>query len=152
MTSDQVTFRRATTDDAEAIAAVIAEVVSGPSPVGFDRVMAADEVRVWIGRLGESGLLLLAEEDGAVLGFGTLDFDTQEPETASLGVWLLSRARRRGIGTRLAEGLLAHARDGQFTRIVGRLPDDNEAALSFLSSIGGLVPIINPDLRFELPL
>ena len=152
MTSDAVTFRRATADDAAAIAAVIAGVVSGPSPVGFDRALPAEEVRVWIVRLGESGLLLLAEEGGAVLGFGALDFDTQEPETASLGVWLLSRARRRGVGTRLAEGLLAHAWDRGFTRIVGRLPDDNEAALSFLSSIGGLAPIMNPDMRFELPL
>ncbi len=46
--------------------------------------------------------------------------------------------------------------------MVGRLPNDptnsNEAALSFLSSIGGLAPMINsmgpdgPELRFELPL
>ncbi len=39
-----------------------------------------------------------------------------------------------------------------FQRVVGRLPESNEPALSFLSSIGGLVPIINPDMRFELPL
>ena len=111
MTSDAVTFRRATADDAAAIAAVIAGVVSGPSPVGFDRALPAEEVRVWIVRLGESGLLLLAEEGGAVLGFGALDFDTQEPETASLGVWLLSRARRRG-GRDAAGGGAAGARAG----------------------------------------
>lgn len=148
----EVTYRAATAADAAAVASVIEEVVAGPNPVGFERPLSVDEVRTWIGRLGESGLILLAQEDGAVLGFGALDFDTQEPETATLGVWLQSNARRRGIGTRLAEGLLAHARDGDFKRIVGRLPDNNEPALSFLSSIGGLVPIINSDLRFELPL
>ncbi len=152
MTSETISYRPGVAEDAEAIASVISEVVAGPNPVGFARAMPADEVRTWIGRLGESGLILLAEEDGTVVGFGALDFDTQEPETASLGVWLRGGARRRGIGTRLAEGLLAHARDGGFTRVVGRLPDNNEAALSFLSSIGGLVPIINPELRFELPL
>ncbi len=159
--SGDVTYRRASADDAAAIAAVIAEVVSGPQPVGLDRAFSVDDVRVWIGRLGESGLILLAEDGVRTLGFGALDFDTQAPETASLGVWLLSEARRRGIGTRLAEGLLAHARAGGFRRVVGRLPNNNEAALSFLSSIGGLVPIINsmspagadePELRFELPL
>ena len=160
--SGEVTYRRASAGDAAAIAAVIGEVVSGPQPVGIDRALSAGEIQVWIGRLGESGLILLAEDGGRAVGFGALDFDTQEPETASLGVWLLSEARRRGIGTRLAEGLLAHARAGGFRRVVGRLPHDptnsNEAALSFLSSIGGLAPMINsmgpdgPELRFELPL
>ena len=159
--SGEVTYRRASAGDAAAIAAVIGEVVSGPQPVGIDRALSAGEVRVWIGRLGESGLILLAEDGDRAVGFGALDFDTQDPETASLGVWLLSEARRRGIGTRLAEGLLAHARSGGFRRVVGRLPNNNAAALSFLSSIGGLVPIINslrpagadePELRFELPL
>ena len=50
------------------------------------------------------------------------------------------------------DALLEHAREHGFKRIVGRLPDNNEPALSFLSSIGGLVPIINPEMRFELPL
>ena len=58
-------------------------------------------------------------------------------------------------------GLLAHARDGGFKRVVGRLPDNNEAALSFLSSIGGLAPISGfhgppgadgPEWRSEFPL
>ena len=139
-------------EGAAAVASVIEEMEAGPNPVEFERPMSAEDVQTWIGRLGTSGLILLAEEDGEVLGFGTLDFDTQEPETASFVVGLRSGARRRGIGTRLAEGFLAHARDGGFKRVVGRLPDNNEAALSFLSSIGGLAPIINPDLRFELPL
>ena len=161
MTEAAVTYRAAVAADGEAIASVIAEVVAGPNPVGFEGAMPAEEVRMWIGRLGESGLILLAEEAGEVLGFGALDFDTQEPETASLGVWLRGGSRRRGIGTRLAEGSLAHARDGGFKRIVGRLPESNEAALSFLSSIGGLVPIFGgagppgadgPEMRFELGL
>ena len=160
--TDEVSYRRATAADAEAIAAVTGAVGAEPQPVGLDRAFSAGEVRTWIGRLGEPGLLLLAEAGGRTLGFGALDFDTREPEAASLGVWLLPEARRRGIGTRLAEGLLAHARSGGFRRVVGRLPNDptnsNEAALSFLSTIGGLAPMINsmgpdgPELRFELPL
>ena len=157
----EVTYRAAATADAEAIASVMAEVVAGPHLVGFERARPAVAVQLWLSRLGESGLILLVESAGEALGFGALDFDTQEPETASLGVWLRGRARRQGIGTRLAEGLLTHARDRGFTRIVDRLPENNEAAMSFLNSIGGLVPIINlaapatpagTEMRFELPL
>ncbi|KAA0232009.1 GNAT family N-acetyltransferase [bacterium] len=61
-------------------------------------------------------------------------------------------ARRRGLATALAEELLEFARERGYRRIRGRLPDGNEPALSFLSSIGAMVPLRNPDMSFELPL
>ena len=106
----------------------------------------------WRRRLGNSGAIYVAVENGELIGFGALDYNTRQPDTCTLGVWLRSEWRRRGIGTVLAEYLLAHAREQQFKRVVGSLPDNNEAALSFLSAIGALAPLINPDSRFELPL
>lgn len=146
------TYRQANINDADAIAAVIAEVVKEPDPVGFDRALSPDEVRTWIMRMGGEGGAFLAMLDGKVIGFAALDYNTFEPETVVLGVWLLTSARRKGIGTALAEYALGFARDKGYTRIRGRLPQDNETALAFLSSIGALVPIYNPEARFELPL
>ena len=37
-------------------------------------------------------------------------------------------------------------------RIRGRLPQQNQIALSFLSGIGALVPMYNPETIFELPI
>ena len=152
MANSEPIYRRAAKADAAAIAAVIREVVEGPNPVVFDRPWSGDEVSSWMARLGESGAIWAAETGGEVIGFGALDFNTQRPETATLGVWLRSQWRRQGIGTVLAEHLLAHAREQGFRRIVGSLPENNEAALSFLSAIGALAPLINPESRFELPL
>ena len=146
------TYRQANVNDAEAIAAVIEVVVKEPNPVAFDGPMSPEQVRVWLTRLGGEGGVFLATIDGRVVGFAALDYNTFEPETVVLGVWMLPEARRRGIGTALAEYALGFARDKGYKRIRGRLPQDNEVALSFLSSIGALVPIYNPDARFELPL
>ena len=44
------------------------------------------------------------------------------------------------------------AREHGYKRIRARLPEENEAALSFLSSIGGMVPIMNPGATYVLPL
>ncbi len=148
----ELEYRLATADDAPAIADVIRDVVEGPNPVVFDRPWSVEEVSVWRRRLGNSGAIYVALEGGALIGFGALDYNTREPETCTLGVWLRSEWRRRGIGTVLAEYLLSHAREQNFRRVVGSLPDNNEAALSFLSAIGALAPLINPDSRFELPL
>ncbi len=146
------TYRQATINDADAISSVITEVVKEPDPVAFDRALSPDEVRTWISRMGGEGGAFLAIIDGKVVGFAALDYNTFEPDTVVLGVWLLTEMRRKGIGTSLAEYALGFARDKGYKRIRGRLPKDNETALAFLSSIGALVPIYNPEARFELPL
>lgn len=145
-------YRQATNDDAEEIAAIINAVVQEPNPVGFDGTTTAERVRTWLARQGdEGGIFLCLLEDRAV-GFSALDFDTQNPETTVLGVWVLSEHRRKGLGTALAECALGFARDKGYKRIRGRLPEQNETALSFLSGIGALVPMYNPEVVFELPI
>jgi GNAT superfamily N-acetyltransferase len=146
------TYRQANSNDAQAIADIIAAVVKEPDPVGFEGPMSTDQVRTWIARQGGEGGCFLAHIGGKAVGFAALDFSTMEPDTVVLGVWLLPEVRRRGIGTSLAEYALGFARDKGYKRIRGRLPQDNEIALSFLSSIGALVPIYNPEARYELPL
>lgn len=146
------TYRQAAIQDAEAIAGIIATIVQEPNPVAFEGPMSAEQVRTWLTRLGEQGAVFLCLIDGKVVGFSALDFDTQQPETAILGVWMLPEHRRRGLGTALAQYALDFARERGYRRIRGRLPGQNEVALSFLSGIGALVPLYNPDAVFELPL
>jgi GNAT superfamily N-acetyltransferase len=145
-------YRQATIHDAEAVAAIINTVVQEPNPVGFDGPTTADEVRTRLIRLGGEGGIFLCFIDGKAVGFSAIDFDTAHPETAVLGVWLLPEYRRRGLGTALAEYALGFARDKGYKRIRGRLPEHNETALSFLSGIGALVPMYNPEAVFELPI
>ncbi len=146
------TYRQANMNDADAISTVIATVVKEPNPVAFNGPMPPEQVRTWLSRMGSEGGVFLAIIDGRVVGFAALDYNTFEPDTVILGVWMVSEVRRRGIGTSLAEYALGFARDKGYKRIQGRLPSDNQVALSFLSSIGALVPIYNPEARFELPL
>ncbi len=146
------TYRQAGAADAEAVAAVIARIVQEPNPVGFEGALSPGQVRTWLTRLGSEGAVFLCEIDGQAAGFSALDFDTHEPETAILGVWMLLEHRRQGLGTGLAECALGFAREHGYRRIRGRLPQHNQMALSFLSSIGALVPMYNPEARFELPL
>ena len=145
-------YRQATIHDAGAIAELIAVVVKEPNPVAFEGAMTADEVRTWLTRLGGEGGIFLCAIEGKVIGFSALDFDTHQPDTGVLGVWLLPEYRRKGLGTSLAEYALGFARDKGYKRIRGRLPQQNQVALSFLSGIGALVPMYNPETVFELPI
>jgi GNAT superfamily N-acetyltransferase len=146
------TFRQATIHDADAVSEIIASVVAEANPVGFDGPMSGNDVRTWLTRLGGEGGLFLCSLEGRIVGFSAVDFDTHQADTAVIGSWILPQYRRQGLGTALAEYALGFARDKGYKRIRGRLPQGNQPALSFLSSIGALVPMTNPDAVFELPL
>jgi GNAT superfamily N-acetyltransferase len=143
--------RRATERDAEAVATII-RGLGDDEPVGLPKDFDATRAREWIKRLGDQGTLVIATDGSIPVAFGALDFSTMEPDTGLLGVWVLPDHRRRGLATDLAEELLEFARERGYRRIRGRLPDGNEPALSFLSSIGAMVPLRNPEMSFELPL
>ena len=145
-------YRQAMIQDAAAVAAIINTVIQEPAPVGFDGPSSEEQVRTWLTRQGGEGGIFLCLIDDDVIGFSALDFDTHEPDIGVLGVWLLAEHRRKGLGTTLAEYALAFARDKGYKRIRGRLPEHNETALSFLSGIGAMVPMYNPEAVFELPL
>lgn len=146
------TVRRATHSDADQIAEIIGEIIGEDNPVGFDREWSADEVVAWMERQGTQGTMLVVDDGRHVLGFAAIDFDSAEPEECSFGSWMRERNRRQGYGTELANEALAFAREHGYKRIRARLPRDNEPALSYLSSIGAMVPLRSPGTRFELPV
>ncbi len=146
------TIRKARQDDAKQISEIITEVTGDPNPVAFAEPLSAEQVAAWIERLGEEGALFVVDDGRRVLAFAAIDVDSSRPGECSFGAWVRARNRRQGHGTALAEEALAFARERGYRRIRARLPEDNEAALSFLSSIGALVPLTNPGATFELPI
>jgi RimJ/RimL family protein N-acetyltransferase len=144
--------RRATPDDADQIAEIIGEMILEEDPVGFDHEWTDDEVVAWLERQGDQGTMLVIDDGRHILGFAALDFDSSEPDECSFGSWIRERNRRQGYGTALANEALAFAREHGYKRIRARLPRDNEPALSYLSSIGAMVPLRSPGTRFELPV
>jgi GNAT superfamily N-acetyltransferase len=143
-------IRKATEADCDGIAAILRAM--GGENVGLEGPFDAERISAWMKRLGDEGALIVAADGSIPVAFGALDFDTAAPNTGVLGVWVSPDHRRRGLATDLAEAILEFARERGYRRIRGRLPDGNEPALSFLSSIGAMVPLRNPNMTFELPL
>jgi ribosomal protein S18 acetylase RimI-like enzyme len=144
--------RRATPDDADDISSIIGELIATGEPVAFQNGMSAEEVKAWIRRQGDDGAMFVVDDGRFVLGFAAVDFDSARPDECSFGSWVRPQNRRQGHGTALAEEAMAFARERGYRRVRGRLPENNEAALSYLSSIGAMVPMKNPGMSFELPI
>ena len=143
--------RRATPQDAEALAEIIEALIANEERVALGP-MSADEIRAWMDRQGEDGVMLVLDDGRFVLGFAAVDFDSAAPQECTFGAWVRPQNRRQGHGTALAEEAIAFARERGYRRVRGRLPEGNEPALSYLSSIGALVPMKNPGMAFELPI
>lgn len=144
--------RRATLDDADEVASIIGELIATGEPVAFQQAMSVDDVKAWIRRQGDDGAMFVIDDGRFIIGFAAVDFDSARPNECSFGSWVRPQNRRQGHGTSLAEEALAFARERGYRRVRGRLPENNEAALSYLSSIGALVPMQNPGMSFELPI
>ena len=145
--------RRAATADAAQIAEIIHEATASETPSGFDGPMDRGEVEQWMERQSSSGgMWVVTDERERVLGFAAIDFDSSRPAECTFGAWVRQLNRRQGHATDLAEEAIEFARAQGYRRIRGRLPEQNEPALSFLSSIGALVPMKNPGTVFELPI
>lgn len=148
--------RRAVAADAPQIAGIIAELLREPQPVGFDRPLGPAEVRdAWFGEDAASGggcAVFAIDDGGRLLAFAVVEpTGGAGPGDCSLGAWVRADERRKGYATALAEEALAFTRERGYATILARLPEDNEPALSYLSSIGALAPLVNPGARFVLP-
>jgi RimJ/RimL family protein N-acetyltransferase len=146
-------FRRATARDAQQIASVAARIIlnSGRAS-GLPASLTAAAV---VGRMRSyrrRGAWFICRIDRQTAGFAALEPVPDEKKTAALGVWVLAPFRRQGVGTQLALMALNFAREKGYGKVRGRIPAGNEAALSFFSSIGALVPRVGRGLRYELPL
>lgn len=147
------TVRRATKADAAQISEIIAELLREPNPVALAAARSTEEIEEWMERQGDQGAFFVLDDGrNHLLGFATVDFNSAEPDAATFGAWIRQQNRRQGHGTTLAEHCLAFAKQQGYRRIKARLPRDNEPALSYLSSIGALVPLFNPGTTFELPI
>ena len=148
--TEEITIRLATAADDAAIADVIHNARLAAEDTGFDHDYTAQETRQWREQLErENGGVIVAHAGTVPAGFGVLERVAEG--VASLGVWVAPAFRRRGLGTNIATSTLDFARERGFRRIRGWMLQ-GESALSFLGSIGALVPLVNPNMEFELPL
>ena len=119
-------IRAATAADADAIANIANGIDTENTGLAadFDREQAAS----WLRRLGDQGTMLLAVDGSIPIAFGSLDFNTTEPDIGLLGVWVLPSYQRRGLATELADGLVTDL-GRRFVSKFGTRLDSGDAAM-----------------------
>jgi RimJ/RimL family protein N-acetyltransferase len=146
------TYRKATKDDAEAIAKVgqtIWDELGAAS--GLIGRATTEAIRGRMEELGERGAFFLCDDNGAC-GFAIVQPDVSHPSDAVLGVWLVAEARGKGHGRELAVAGTEFAKDAGYKRLRGIIPEGNEPALAFFGDFGSIAQIVGQGMEYELPL
>jgi L-amino acid N-acyltransferase YncA len=130
------TVRPARCDDAAAMARIYNDGIAGREATFETRARTSDEVAAWL----EDDLpLLVAERDGAVVGFARLTPYSDRcvyEGIAEYGIYLDAAARGAGIGTALLEALAAAAEGAGVYKLTAKLFLSNEASLALARRCG----------------
>lgn len=134
-----VALRAATVDDAEAIASIYNHEVEH-STVTFDLVpRSVDQQRAWILDRSGAHVVVVAERDEEVVGFGSLSPYKERPAYATTvedSVYIHRDHQGEGIGRAvLAELVDAAGRHG-FHTIMARIVGDHTASIGLHSALG----------------
>lgn len=132
-------IRLAEPADAEAIRAIYNAEVTGATST-FDLVPRSEsENRVWLERHQGPHPVVVAVEDGRVLGFGSLSPFRSRPAYATTvedSVYVATEARGRGVGRTLLEELIRLAGAYGFHTVIARVVGHNEVSIGLHRACG----------------
>jgi L-phenylalanine/L-methionine N-acetyltransferase len=137
-------IRRAKRADAAALVEHIKGIVAEPvktAPIYPDEVVDVATERSLIEQYTDSpsAVMLVAEEDGAIVGDLTVRVISPRralEHVASLGMSVRASHRRRGIGRALLEAGIAWAKDAGVTRLELYVFADNAPAIALYEAMG----------------
>jgi L-amino acid N-acyltransferase YncA len=136
----QITIRHATTDDAEAISTIWEVVCAERVYTAVNRPFTPQQERDYIASLSDREGIFLAEVDGRVVGFMSLDlwakYTGSFDHVGVMGTFVLPEWRGKGIGRRIAEHTLDFARANGYEKIVIYVRAGNIGAQAFYRSLG----------------
>ena len=134
-----ITIRRATIDDAEAIAHIINSVVDEERYTSL-RKFSVEEEREYLSSLDEREGMFVAIKDGKIVGLQEISLFAKWSKSMShvgnILTLILQAYRGQGIGTQLAERTLKFARENRYEKISSYVIKDNIHAINYYEKLG----------------
>jgi phosphinothricin acetyltransferase len=132
------TLRDAQAGDAEAIAQIYNEGIATRLATFETEPRSATDIEAWLGA-GERLPVLVAEEEGTILGWARVLAYSDRPVYAGVGevsVYVAEGARGRGLGRALLEALQQRATQLGYWKLLGKLFPGNAASAAMVRRCG----------------
>lgn len=139
MGNDVPIIRRATRGDAPAIADIYNHYVQSTTVTFDTEIKTAGEREEWLLQHGEAHPVLVAEDRGVVVAWGSLSPWHARPAyggTVEVSVYVAHDRRGSGLGPILMEALVDAAVDAGHHALMSQIVADNEASLRLAQRSG----------------
>ncbi|HMK38025.1 MAG TPA: GNAT family N-acetyltransferase [Bacteroidota bacterium] len=136
---DPLTIRPALPGDLEAITAIYNDAVMTTTATFDTEPKSPAEQLAWLHAHGGRFAVLVAAEDGVVLGWTSLSRWSDRSaydDTAETSVYVRRDSRGRGIGRKLEAAIIEHARNARFHTLIARIAGESRASLRLHESLG----------------
>ena len=134
-----VTVRGAAAADAGAICAIHNQGITDRVATLDTTLRTPDDSRAWLAERGPRHPVLVAEADGAVVGWASLNRYNPRAaydHVADFSVYVERGRRGQGVGRQLLDGLIERARAIGFHKMVLAAMADNDAGLALYAGAG----------------
>lgn len=134
-----VSLRPATQADLAAITAIYNEAIRNTTATFDTEEKSLDDRRVWLAGHGPRHPVIVAEQAGAVAGWGCLSPWSDRrayADTCENSVYVGVSSRGRGVGAALLAELLRLARQNGMHTVIARIADGNPASEKLHRSAG----------------
>lgn len=132
-------LRAATLDDAAAIEGIYGHYVLTSTCTFQEEPGTVDDRRRWLAAHGPRHPVIVADEQGQVVGWGALSpYNPRSAyrHTVESSVYVRADRHRRGIGAALLAELIARARAADHRLIVAGISADQPASLALHAALG----------------
>jgi GNAT superfamily N-acetyltransferase len=149
-----IKIRPVTPYDAEGVLEVLNSVVRERKHSSFDRILTVEEERQFIASLGERSGLFVAEFEGRVVGFQTIEpfasYTSSMDHVSIMGTFVHAVFRGQGIGRQLTEASFKFAQEKGYEKAIIYVRASNKGAQEFYQSLG-FVPkgILEKQVRID---
>ena len=135
-----ITIRPVTLDDAEGVVEVLNSMVQERKYSSLDKILTVKEERQFIASLGERSGFFVAELNGRIVGFQTIEpfatYTSTMDHVGIMGTFVHADFRGQGIGSQLAEASLRFAQKKGYEKAVIYVRASNRSAQAFYWKLG----------------
>jgi len=134
-----IQIRTATLPDLEAITAIYNDAIAHTTATFDAEPKTADEQLQWFKEHGERYPILVAVQDGEVVGWASLSKWSDRcayADTAETSFYVKAGHRGRGIGRALKQAIIEEARRLRFHTLIARVAEGSHESLHLNESLG----------------
>jgi phosphinothricin acetyltransferase len=134
-----LSIRQATLDDLDAITEIYNEAILKTVATFDTEPKTMEEQQRWFAGHGPKYPIMVAEEDGLIVGWASLSMWSDRcayADTAEISLYVRETHQGRGIGKKLLEAILHEGEKAGLHTVVARITEGNAVSIHLFKSAG----------------